>query len=266
MRRLLYHVVGLWLLAALTASPAQAGRSCKDTPPRAEAFQKGLQLALKTYTALAESGARVGVIGRVGVDLSAHGLRYSHAGFVWRDHPKGRWIVMHELNRCATAHSTLFDEALGNFFLDDPFAYEALLLIPSRDIQEQLVRLLSSAAPGQFHHPAYSMIANPWSTRYQNSNQWMLELLAAAFAPSGLVSTRAQAQSWLRQQGYTPSVVRVSAFQRVGATLLSANTQFDDHPLADRLAGHYHVVTVESVARFVTHLDPHSTQLVVRLD
>src|SRR5713226_3155735 len=167
--------------------------------------------------------------------------------------------MVHELNRCATASSAVFDEGLGNFFLDDPFAYEALLLFPSRDTQEKLAHLLSSMLPGQFHQQAYSMIANPWSTRYQNSNQWMLELLAAALAPGGTVSTRAQVQQWLRQHGYIPSEVHVSALQRLGERVFSANVQFDDHLLADRIAGRYQVVTVESVVRFLTRLDQQTT-------
>ena len=94
----------------------------------------------------------------------------------------------------------------------------------------------------------------------------MLELLAATFAPADFITTRAQAHQWLRQQGYIPSEVQVSALQRLGARLFSANVQFDDHPFSDRIAGQYQVVTVESVVRFLIRLDPHTTQRVIRLD
>jgi hypothetical protein len=254
------------LLVSLTSSPALAGRSCSEKPPTPEAIQKGLQLAIKTRSMLEKSDVRVALLGRVGSDLSAYGLRYSHAGFVWRDHPKGRWLVVHELNRCATATSAVFDEGLGNFFLDDPFAYEALLVIPSQHTQEKLVRVLSSPLPGHFHHHAYSLLASPWSTRYQNSNQWMLELLAAALTPEGTISTRTQAQRWLQQQRYIPSEVHISPVERLGAKLFSANVEFDDHPLANRIAGRYQVVTVESVTHFLTRLDPYTTQHVIGLD
>ena len=251
---------------SLTSNPALAGRSCQERPPTPMVVQKGLQLALKTQQVLAQSDTTVALLGRVGSDLSAYGLRYSHAGFVWRNHPKGQWLVVHALNHCATATSAVFDEGLGNFFLDDPFAYEVLVVIPARDTQEKLRRLLSSTLSDQLHQAAYNMLAHPWSTRYQNSNQWVLELLAAAFAPAGLVTSRAQAQQWLRQQGYIPSEVQVSALQRLGARLFSANVQFDDHPFSDRIAGQYQVVTVESVVRFLNRLDPHTTQQVIRLD
>jgi hypothetical protein len=253
-------------LVTLISNPALAGRSCQEHPPMPADVQKGLHLALKTKQVLMRSDATIALLGRVGSDLSAYGLRYSHAGFVWRDHPKGQWLVVHALNRCATATSAVFDEGLGNFFLDDPFAYEVLVVIPSRDTQKKLTHLLSSTLPDQLHQAAYNMLAYPWSTGYQNSNQWLLELLAAAFAPAGLINSRAQAQQWLHQQGYTPSEVQVSALQRLGARLFSANVQFDDHPFADRIAGRYHVVTVESVVRFLIQVDPHTTQQVIRLE
>ncbi len=253
-------------LATLTNTSALAGRSCQEQPPTPVDAQKGLHLALKTKQMLMQSDATIALLGRVGSDLSAYGLRYSHAGFVWRDHPKGQWLVVHALNRCATATSAVFDEGLGNFFLDDPFAYEVLVVIPSRDTQEKLARLLASTLSEQLHQAAYNMLAYPWSTRYQNSNQWLLEILAAAFAPASMVNSRAQAQQWLRQQGYLPSEVEIPALQRLGARLFSANIQFDDHPFADRIAGRYQVVTVESVVRFLTQLDPRTTQQVLRLD
>ena len=266
MRHLHFFLISCLLLVLLTSNPALAGRSCQEQPPTPVVVQKGLQLALKTQQVLAQSDTTVALLGRVGSDLSAYGLRYSHAGFVWRNHPKGQWLVVHALNHCATATAAVFDEGLGNFFLDDPFAYEVLVVIPARDTQEKLRRLLSSTLSDQLHQAAYNMLAHPWSTRYQNSNQWVLELLAAAFAPAGLVTSRAQAQQWLRQQGYIPSEVQVSALQRLGARLFSANVQFDDHPFSDRIAGQYQVVTVESVVRFLNRLDPHTMQQVIRLD
>lgn len=266
MRHLHLSLISCLLLVTLSSNPALAGRSCQEQPPTPADVQKGLQLALKTRQVLTQSDTTIALLGRVGSDLSAYGLRYSHAGFIWRDHPKGQWLVVHALNQCATATSAVFDEGLGNFFLDNPFAYEVLVVIPSHETQEKLARLLSSPLSDQLHQAAYNMLAHPWSTRYQNSNQWLIELLAAAVAPAGQVNNRAQAQQWLRRQGYLPSEVALSALQRLGARLFSANIQFDDHPFVDRIAGQYRVVTVESVVRFLTRLDPRTTQQVLRLE
>lgn len=229
-------------------------------------MRKGLQLALKTYQALEQSGAKIALIGRVGSDLSKHKLRYSHIGTVWRDHPKGRWSVVHMLNNCGTAHAALYDEGLGNFFNDDPFAYETVLLIPGEELQERLIRALGGPLPARLYTPAYNMVAYPWSTRYQNSNQWLLETLAAAWAPEGSVATREQAQAWLRQAGYEPTLLRLGAMERLGGRMFRANIAFDDHPNELRFSDRIYTVTVESMLAFVKRLDPKSRELVLRLD
>lgn len=254
------------LLLLCAAAGAQAGGACSDRPPTPESVRKGLQLALKTYQALEQSGAQLALIGRIGSDLSKHKLRYSHMGMVWRDHPKGRWSVVHELNNCGTAHAALYDEGLGNFFNDDPFAYETLLVFPSEEDQARLVRALGTPLPARMHTPAYNMVAYPWSTKYQNSNQWLIETVAAAWAPEGAVATRQQAQAWLKQEGYQPTTLRIGAVERLGGRLFRANIAFDDHPNELRFSDQINTVTVESIAAFVKRRDPKVRELVLRLD
>src|SRR5689334_17758224 len=122
-------------LACAQQAPAQAGTNCEPKPLAPATIRQGMDIAAKVYRTLDESDAEVALVARVGQDLGKYGLRYSHMAYVWRDHPKGRWLVVHELNQCGTAQSTLFDEGLGNFFLDDMFAYEALLVVPAKDEQ-----------------------------------------------------------------------------------------------------------------------------------
>lgn len=253
------------LLLFLLAAPADAGTACSDIRPTPEAVHKALDLGLKTRTALDASGASVAIIGRVGSDLSEYGLRYSHAGFVWRDHPGGRWRVVHMLNQCGTPNSDLFVEGLGNFFLDDPLIYEALLVIPSAQSQARIARFLGTELPRRLYEPKYSLIANPWATLYQNSNQWLLEVTAAASSDAAAAS-RTDAQNWLRTQGYTPSVLVLPPLKRLGARLFAANTRFDDHTNAEWSSSRYNVVSVESIERFVRRADLEARSVVVKLD
>ena len=78
-----------WMLPA-----AHAGRACEERAPDAVVTQRALQLAHETFERLTKSGAQVALIARAGQDLSRYGVRYSHLGFVWRDHPKGAWRVI----------------------------------------------------------------------------------------------------------------------------------------------------------------------------
>lgn len=238
----------LVLLLGLPAA-AKAETRCEPRPVGENALRGGLDLALKTREALQKSGASVALLARVGQDVSRHGLRYTHMGIVSRDPVSGHWQVTHLLNECGTAQSSLYREGLGNFFMDDLFAFEALMVIPGEDMQRMLQEVLRAGLHVSLHNAAYSTIAYPFSTRYQNCNQWVLELIAAAAATPGMVLDRASAQQWLSRSVYRPTQVRISAGQRLGARLFAANVRFDDHPPG--AIGRYEVVSVESVVSFL---------------
>ncbi|WP_394779512.1 DUF2145 domain-containing protein [Undibacterium sp.] len=249
MRRIVAQCVALMLLAVSASS--YAGRSCEAFQPSADTVMQAMELALRTRQALDDSGAQLAFIGRVGQDLSKYHLRYSHMGIVWRDSPKGRWIVVHELNQCGTAESALYNEGLGNFFLDNMFAYEALVIIPEPDVQQKMIALMSSDAPKRLHMQHYNMLAYPFSELYQNSNQWVLEMLAAAGAKDAAIDTRSQAQAWLKMTGYHATTLDIPAMTRLGARMFRANVAFDDQPFDRRMAGMIDTVTVDSVVQFM---------------
>lgn len=267
------HASGHWLrvlwgtalLLVLNLPAAQAGRSCEVKQVDGVALHKALQLAHKTRTALEESGARVALVARVGRDLSRYGLRYSHFGIVWRDHPDGPWTVVHKLNDCGQAQGWLYAEGLGNFFADDMFAWEAWLMVPREAVQERLVGVLSRDQGASFHRPAYSLVAYPFSTRYQNSNQWGLELLASALGEDRIIADQAGAQAWLKAAGYRPTRLTLGPLSRLGGRLFKANIAFDDHPPELRWSNRIDTVTVESVYAFLLARDAVLRSLELRL-
>ena len=240
-------------LATATAIPlAHAGRSCEQHAPSAIAVSRAMQLAKRTATRLTQSGARVVVIARAGQDLSEYGLRYSHLGFAYREGEGNAtvWRVVHKLNQCGLARASIYRQGLGEFFLDDLWQYEAAVVILAPQAQAQLRPLLAdNAAVARLDTPAYSMVAYPWSDRYQQSNQWALETLALAEDPAA--ATRERAQAWLRLHGYEPTTLHLSALKRLGARLVSANVAFDDHPNEKRFSDRIETVTVDSVFRWL---------------
>lgn len=253
----------LLLVLALPLRLAHAGTACEEVAQDAANFVKAVRLAENTSAALDASGAEVALIARIGQDLSRYDLRYSHMAYTWRDHPKGRWTVVHLLNQCGSATSKVFDQGLANFFLDDLFAYESQVVIPGAQSQKRIVAMLASQAPARLHGADYNMLAFPYSTKYQNSNQWVLETYAASEAA---VEDRGAAQSWLRQAGYAPDTIWVPSVKRLGARVFRANVAFDDHPLGRRIAGQIDIVSVESVLRFVKKRDPAASASVVGIE
>ena len=100
---------------------------------------------------------------------------------VLRDHPDGRWTVVHELNACGTARSSLYAQGLVNFFVDDLVAQDAKIVWPDDETSAALVALLTRD-PSRVHDADYSVIARFGSAKYQNSTAWVLETIGAAEA------------------------------------------------------------------------------------
>ncbi len=240
------------IVALVAATSAHAGRSCEQRPPTALAVSRAMQLAEHTAARLTRSGADVVVIARAGQNLSEYGIRYSHLGFAYRDGEGSGavWRVVHKLNQCGSARATLYRQGLGEFFLDDLWEYEAAVVALAAPAQAHLRTVLpDNIAVARLDPPAYSMVAYPWSDRYQQSNRWAIETLALAEDP--VAATRERAQAWLRLHGYEPTTLHLSAFKRLGARIASANIAFDDHPSEKRFSDRIEIVTVDSVFRWL---------------
>ena len=253
-----------WMLAAaviVTANAAHAGRSCEQRAPEAVNVQRAMTLAERTARRLDETGAQVVVLGRVGQDLSKYGQRYSHMGLAYRD--GNVWRVAHKLNQCGSAQAAVYRQGLGEFFLDDLFDYQAGIVVLAPAVQARLLPALrDNRSLAQLNTPAYSMVAYPWATTYQQSNQWALETLAMTQDPAA--TNRPRAQAWLRQQGYEPATLHLSAMTRLGARLTAANVAFDDHPNAKRFSDRIETVTVDSVFVWLERSGLGAPALVVR--
>lgn len=237
------------IVLVATAPLAHAGRSCEAKPLTALAFENGMTLAEKTRVALDASGAKLVVLARAGQDLRKYNLRYSHLGFALKQ-AGGRWLVVHKLNHCGSAEAALFRQGLAEFFLDDLFRNEGAYVIPHRDMQEALHALLSGAEVKALDVPQYNVVAYPWSKRYQQSNQWAIEMIAMAMSPR--VRAREQAQAWLKFEGYTPTTLNIPPLTRLGGRITAANVAFDDHPNEKRFSDRIETVTVDSVFAWLT--------------
>jgi hypothetical protein len=260
MRRLIVAVA-----LACFASVAVAGQACVEKSLTATDVRAGMTLALDVRNALDREHAQVALVARVGRDLSRYGLRYSHVAFAWRGHPRGDWTMVEALNQCGTATSALYDDGLANFFLDDMFAYQTKIVIPSPEVQRRIADVLAAGRGGRFHESRYNLVAYPFATRYQNSNQWLLETLTDVLAERP-IGNRGEAQAWLRENGFRPSTLYVPAMERLGAKLFRVNVAFDDQPFDRRMAGKIDVVSADSVLDFVQRVDRGAIARVIDVD
>ena len=241
------RIRGAAVLAAILLTPAaaHAGRTCETRPLDVQTVRQSMELAERTARRLDASGAQVVVLARAGQDLSRYGLSWSHMAFAYREGPASPWRVLHKLNHCGTATGALYRQGLGEFFLDRMFRYESAYVVLSPDAQARLLPVLrDNSRLSRWHVEPYNMVAYPWSLRYQQSNQWVLETLAGAMEPAAV--TRLQAQGWLQMRDYRPAVLRLNAIERLGARVGTAHIAFDDHPDAKRFTGRIETVTVDS--------------------
>lgn len=225
-------IAGAVLLAG--AACAQAGIAyCDEPQPRAAAeVDRLLRLAAEAEAELAR-GAGAALVARSGLNLALLGQRYSHAAISVQDHPVGAWGVRQLYFACAEGRPRLFDQGLAGFVLgvaDDGPAFISLLRLPPDAAQPLAHTAMDKAAALALLGGEYSANAYPFATRYQNCNQWVVELLAAAW---GEGATREQAQGWLATQGYTPSVVDASAPWVWLPALAIPWVHLDDHSAAD---------------------------------
>lgn len=255
------------LLAAVCAwAPALAGQDCGErAAPTPQALARGLELGQRVRDQLEKSGAAAALVARVGLNLSEYGQRYTHMGVAVRDHVRRRWQVLHLFNPCGKAESEITVQPLEQFFEVDLFEYEALVATPAYAVQAALRgAFMNPATTRALHKPAYNMIAHPFNTRFQNSNQWILEMLALVLDRSGSIQDRVAAQAWLQRSGYEPGSIRISNLRRSGARLFSPHVSFADHTQEEFEKQTYLVITVDSIVRFLASQDPGLAQKSVR--
>ncbi|MEG2806171.1 DUF2145 domain-containing protein [Stenotrophomonas sp.] len=246
------------LCAALLGASAlaHAAPQCVERHPTPAALASMFDVALATTERLdALDEVDVVLVARGGQDLSRYGLRHSHVAFLLRE-DDGQWRAVHLLNPCKTAQSQLFREGVATFIGETSAHTDLRIGVPTPALRAALKAMLTQPAiqARALHEARYSVVAYPFSTEYQNSNQWVLEVVAAAMAQledNTLIVNRTQAQAWLQAHQYRPSMLHIGVGKRLGARFFAPNAAVTDHPASERISGNYSVVTVESVFDFV---------------
>ena len=227
MSRLFPTLLALCLTSLAPAAMAQQPSCAPRYPPPTTMAAMFDMAAVTADTLDALPDVDVVIAARGGQDLSRYGLRHSHLAFLRRDEA-GRWEVLHLLNRCKGGTSALYREGLVNLLGESAIRTDLRVGIPTPAVRAALKRLLGGdAAPARaLHQPRYSMLAYPGSGEYQNSNQWILEVTAAAMAQAGDGTTlgdRGTARDWLQHHGYSPARLHIGLGKRLGARFFADN-------------------------------------------
>ncbi len=218
---------------------------------------------------LEKSGQRVALIARSGIDLSRFGVRYSHAGISLQASENTPWSVRQLYYACDEGKPKIYDQGMSAFVLADDVSavgYVSVVLLPQPEAAELERVALSNRQAVQLLGATYSANAYPFSQRYQNCNQWVIELLAAAWGgldtgPIDAQAQRAQAQAWLKDKGYRPSELAVNSRPLMWAGAFIPWLHSDDHPPEDIEQMTYRVSMPASIEAFVQAWAPGATRV-----
>jgi hypothetical protein len=284
----------LALAAALpffcSASLAGSSRYCDSQVPLSAGQQsKLLRFSEVVKAELAASGQPMALLARSGLDLARFGIRYSHAGISLQASQNTPWSVRQLYYACDEQKPRIFDQGMAGFVLGTDNAaigYVSAVLLPPAAATAIESTALDNRQALALLHPAYSANAYAYGLRYQNCNQWVMEMLAMAmgalgapgdaaqdlapnlapnFAPNlpqasadkpAPPAARAQAQTWLRQAGYLPSTVNVGSRLLMWAGAFIPFIHSDDHPPADLAQQRYQISMPASIEGFVQATHP----------
>lgn len=206
----------------------------------------------------------VALVSRSGLDLSRFGIRYSHAALAWRS-DAGVWAARQLYYACDERRPRIFDQGLAGFVIgtDDPhLGYISIVRMPPEAVLALRPALLDGPRVGHLLAAQYSANAYAFSTRYQNCNQWVVEMLAAGWGDlADDDRLRDRAQDWLREARYTPAPVPVDSWWLMQAGRFVPLLHLDDHPDHDRAARQLVVSLPAAVERFIRGRFPASERV-----
>ncbi|WP_199104018.1 DUF2145 domain-containing protein [Aquitalea sp. ASV11] len=251
-------MAGLFAVSATLANAAAASSLmfCEQASQQSVARKSDLLLfSQQVRQLLDDSGHQAAIISRSGLDLERFHIRLSHAGISLRNNANSPWSVRQLYYACEEQRPHLYDQGLPGFLIDQPQGsnvYLSILLLPAKQEEQLVTAALDNKLSLQLLGGDYSANAYPFSTRYQNCNQWLVELLAHAWGQLPRAGDgRKQAQDWLQQQGYRPDTVDVKHRYMVWAANVVPLVHNGDHPDSELAANRYQVSLPSAIEGFV---------------
>lgn len=266
MRRCWRAALAIGVAVACVGSQARSLRYCDSQTPQSAAQQdKLLRVSAIIKAELDRSGARLALIARSGLNLGLFGVRYSHAGLSLQASPETRWAVRQLYFACDEQQPRLFDQGLSAFVLgtDEPaLGFVSVVLLPAQAASALEGVALDKRQALQLLGATYSANAYAYSVRYQNCNQWLVELLAAAWGGAWpQADARQSAQGWLQATGYEPTVFQLPFRPALWLTAFSPWLNRDDHPEEDLAQARLRVSMPASIEAFVRGQYPAAQRL-----
>lgn len=254
------------LLAALclpAAGAAGFSGSSRSVEKMDHSAEQVIHFAKQVEQTLADKGARVAVLGRMGRPASElpEGMHYTHIAFAvyseiqTADGQKHLGYAIHNLYQLdgrPDVSGLVVDYPVD--FFSGAVELEAGVLIPSPTLQQRLLDVITSPRYQTLHEPAYSVIANPYTLGRQNCTEFTLDVIQSAIYQTGDVQTIKTAN----RKYFTAQKVNVSPLKLTLGSLFSREVSLADQE------GEPVTATFETIARYLGQYDQGSNSFTVR--
>ncbi|WP_340679075.1 DUF2145 domain-containing protein [Paraglaciecola sp.] len=243
------HLV-LWAgLVVTTLSPlAEAGSNASQVAVHEPASIIKFAKDVEKYAA--QQGARAFIIARLGRPLKdlPKGIQYTHTAVaIYSDIilEDGEIIQGYAIHNLYQTEGRLNKSQLVTDYPVDFFwgAYElkAGIIIPTPEIQQRLMDLISSGQDKTLHNPNYSVLANPMNRQFQNCTEYTLDLLnAAIYQTTDIARIKTNTQAYFK-----PQRLHTSGFKLMLGAMLQDDITTKDHQ------GKVATATFTTIARYL---------------
>ncbi len=238
MRRAIFAAAALFAIGGCASArgsvplpgSAQAAAAPHLDAEQAAAFSKQIEHDL------AAKGARLAVVFRTGEprETLPEGITYTHGGF-WAYVPitTEDSRVLHGYAIYNLYHGDGKTLAVDKSYLhqDFPFDFASAsgvddvgVIIPTPEMQRRILTIMDSADYRKLHIADYSLVSNPLDIKYQNCNEFMLDVIASA---AWNTTDMAQIKANLKKH-FKPTVVKTSSLERLFAPMMHKEIKTDD--------------------------------------
>jgi hypothetical protein len=240
-------ILGALALAAFIASAPIAhaqsapgdGFSGASAAGAASSYLTGEQAAVfskQVERDLAAKGTRLAIVFRTGRPRSElpDGISYTHGAF-WVYSPieleNGEATTGYAVYNLYHGDGQKLPKDKSYLHQDFPIDFVAptavddvAVIIPSPEMQRRVLSIMDSPAYEQLHVPAYSLVSNPLDPKYQNCNEFMLDVLAAAaWETTDMQQIKANLKAY-----YKPTKVKTNLLERLFGPMTDVRLKTDD--------------------------------------
>jgi hypothetical protein len=218
--------------------------------------------AKKVERTLAAEGARVAIVARMGRPLSEmpKGMHFTHVAFAVYSNitlANGSVVPGYAIYNLYQKDDHPDVSILAQDFPVDFFAgvaqLEAGILIPSAELQQRLLRVITSSDYASLHEPRYSLIANPYTLGRQNCTEFVLDVInAAIYQTNDIKIIKANTKAYFKAQ-----TVNVNPLKLMLGSMFSAEVSTTDQQ------GKPVTATFEKIAEYLQSFDVGSKVLML---